>query len=84
MKVSFRIFAIVFSMVGGLVLAGGAMNAAWQHNPQQEIYSEAGINWGYWLMIGGSWLVIGFLLFYILAIPVYKFINHIADKQKIK
>lgn len=82
MKVGFKIFAFVFSLVGALVLAGSGMNAAWQHNPQQEIYSDVGINWGYWLGIGASWLIVGFIVFYLISIPVYRFINYIIQRKQ--
>ena len=82
MKLGFKIFAFVFSLVGGLVLAGGGMYVAWQHNPQQEIYSEVGIDWGYWLSIGASWLFVGFVIFYLISIPVYKFIYHVIERKQ--
>jgi hypothetical protein len=47
----------------GLALGAAMMCMAWRHNPQCEIHcGELGISWGYWLLIGASWLVVGFLL----------------------
>lgn len=53
---------LVWSCAAGFLLgaAVGAlmMYAAWQHNPQQSIHGEAGVDWGYWLAIGASWLAL--------------------------
>lgn len=52
--------ALALSCIAGLLLgsAVGAfmMYAAWQHNPQGSIHDEGGVDWGYWLLIGASWL----------------------------
>jgi hypothetical protein len=52
----------------GLALAAGAamMLAAWEHNPQGEIHSEAGVAWLHWFSIGTSW----FVLFYAVGLPL--------------
>lgn len=80
-KYSFKLHAIIHSLIGGTVLAAAAMDMAWRHNAQQEIYSESGINWGTWLAIGFPWFVGGCLLFFILSIPVYKFIIHVLIER---
>nr|WP_261794407.1 hypothetical protein [Comamonas testosteroni] len=36
---------------------------AWDHNPQCEIHcAEQGIDWGYWLALGGGGWLVGFLI----------------------
>jgi hypothetical protein len=48
---------ICIGTLGGALVAAAAMYAAWQHNPQGEIYDESGVDWGYWLVIGVSWFL---------------------------
>ena len=45
-------------------MLGGALPwMAWQHNAQCEIHCpELGVDWGYWLVLGGAGLVLGFVL----------------------
>ncbi len=43
--------------VGGLIVGGLMMLAAWEHNPQGAIHNEHGIEWRYWLLIGASWFL---------------------------
>jgi len=82
-KYSFRLHAVISCFIGGTVLAAAAMDTAWRHNAQQEIYSETGINWVTWLSIGFSWFIGGCILFFILSIPTYKFINYVLiERQK--
>ncbi len=45
------------SVVAGLLVAAFMMKAAWQHNAQGEIHMDGAVDWGYWLLIGGSWFV---------------------------
>ncbi len=52
---------LAFSSLLGVLLGGALMWMAWQHNAQCEIHCpELGVDWGYWLVLGGAGLVLGF------------------------
>ena len=52
---------LAFSSLLGVLLGGALMWMAWQHNAQCEIHCpELGVDWGYWLALGGAGLVLGF------------------------
>ena len=54
---------LAFSSLLGVLLGGALMWMAWQHNAQCEIHCpELGVDWGYWLTLGGAGLVLGFVL----------------------
>ena len=38
-------------------VAGLAMYAAWDHNPQLAFHEDGGVHWGAWLTIGLTWFV---------------------------
>ncbi|QXZ09200.1 hypothetical protein KUF54_14380 [Comamonas sp. Y33R10-2] len=60
MKKDLRLL-LVFSALLGLLLGGALMWVSWQHNAQCEIHCpETGVDWGYWLTLGGAGLVLGF------------------------
>ncbi len=51
-----RHVVLAFVSVGALV-AAAMMYIAWGHNSQGEIHDEAGIYWGYWFFLGGTWFI---------------------------
>ncbi|MBI3561163.1 MAG: hypothetical protein HY080_05535 [Gammaproteobacteria bacterium] len=59
---------LLVGCVGGLIVGGFMMVAAWEHNPQGAIHNENGIEWGYWLFIGVSWFL---PVFVVLAVVSY-------------
>lgn len=62
MKKNLRLL-LAFSSLLGVLLGGALMWMAWQHNAQCEIHCpELGVDWGYWLVLGGAGLVLGFVL----------------------
>jgi hypothetical protein len=54
----------------GIAIGAFMMHVAWEHNaPYGEIHSDNMIHWGYWLMIGFSWvIVVGISTFIILGV----------------
>ena len=62
MKKDLRLL-LAFSSLLGVLLGSALMWMAWQHNAQCEIHCpELGVDWGYWLVLGGAGLVLGFVL----------------------
>ena len=60
MKKHWRTCTFISLSLGGL-LGAVLMWLAWQHNAQCEIHCpELGVDWGYWLALGGAGLVLGF------------------------
>ena len=54
MKKDLRLL-LAFSSLLGVLLGGALMWMAWQHNAQCEIHCpELGVDWGYWLTLGGA------------------------------
>ena len=58
-----KLILIPFSV--GLLIAGISMFIAWNHNPQCEIHCDGVIHWGWWFLIGGIWLFIGFIVSFV-------------------
>ena len=53
----------IISLCAGFFLGGLVMWIAWDHSSQCEIHcAEQGIDWGYWLALGGGGWLIGFLI----------------------
>lgn len=74
-----------FSGLLGLALGAAMMYMAWLHNPQCEIHcGELGISWGYWLLIGASWLVAGFLLSLLVLGVIAKVSCALRSNQSLK
>ena len=67
-KAHLRFLPLLVGCVGGLIVGGLMMLAAWEHNPQGVIYNGNEIDWGYWLLIGISWLL---PVFVVLAVASY-------------
>jgi hypothetical protein len=53
---------LIISTIIGLILASLMMYLAWQHNPQCEIHCEEIIHFSYWVGIGFSWFILGFIV----------------------
>lgn len=49
--------AVAISLLCGILTALSMMALAWSHNSQGEIHIDGSVYWGYWLLIGFSWLV---------------------------
>lgn len=51
--------SLLIAVCVGLMFAGMAMWATWQHDVQCNIHCNDVIQWEYWLVIGASWFVAG-------------------------
>jgi hypothetical protein len=56
---------IIISTIIGLFLSFLMMYISWKHNSQSEIYSEDVIHFSYWLTIGITWFILGFIVTYL-------------------
>jgi hypothetical protein len=57
----------LFGVGVGLLAAGLAMTAAWDHNPQDVYHSALGINWIPWLAVGVSALASAVFVAFVVA-----------------
>lgn len=58
-KASWQACALA-GLCAGFLAGALVMWMAWNHNPQCEIHcAEQGIDWGYWLALGGAGFVMG-------------------------
>jgi hypothetical protein len=72
------------SIIGGLIISvlisALMMFIAWDHNPQGEIHNELGIQWKYWLSIGGSWFISIFTITLIGSIVLISIIKWLRNR----
>lgn len=71
----------VVAVAVGSLLAGLNMYAAWQHNPQCEFHCEGAVNWGSWLLVGGSWLVAGSAVAFLAIMGVRLLVARLGSKS---
>ncbi len=57
---------IIISTIMGLIVSITIMYLAWEHNSQGEIYSEEGINFSYWILMGMTWFSMTFVVVFII------------------
>jgi hypothetical protein len=69
---------LTLSTLSGLILGAIMMNIAWKHNAQGEIYTNKTVDFSYWLLIGFSWFVFGFIVVFLLV----KIINYLKKGLK--
>ena len=62
---------LILSFISGLLFACWTMSIAWSHNSQCEIHCGDTIFWGYWLLIGGFWFVVGSLPGFVVVLGAY-------------
>lgn len=53
---------ILLSSLPGVILGGVMMYIAWEHNPQGEFHTEAGLEWSRWLGLGALWFLLPFIV----------------------
>jgi len=61
---------IIISLVVSFIVSITMMYVAWEHNSQNEIYSDSKIDLSYLLLIGFSWLIVSFVVFILVMLIV--------------
>ena len=66
---------IIISTIIGLLFSSVMMYIAWKHNSQYEIHEEGVIDFSYFVSIGVSWFIVGFICMFLFIIVIKKIAN---------